>query len=81
MKPKPFVHPETRHGEVFFSNTNAQGLKELSFRSKRAGTVAYDGGGKRLQFEDWFPVFVRRDELRRKKTTVEAARKLFNKDR
>ena len=35
----------------------------FDWKSKRQGTVAFDGEGHALNAPDWFPVFVSADEL------------------
>jgi hypothetical protein len=56
-------HPEKRECEVFLSNMNQSQFDGFHWSSKRPGVVAYDGTGAELYFEDWFPVFVKKNEL------------------
>ncbi len=62
-----FVHPEALSHEMFFSNANSRQYSNLSFKTKRKGNVAYDGNGgiptAHENNKDWFPVFVKTDEL------------------
>lgn len=58
-----FIHPEIQKGEVFFMNTESAKFKVIDFESKRIGNIAYDGNGNLLDHEDWFPVFLKEDEM------------------
>ncbi len=58
-----FIHPELQKGEVFFTNTESSKFKLMKFKSKRMGKVVYDRNGNLLNHEDWFPVFLKEDEV------------------
>lgn len=58
-----WIHPETGTGEVFFMNMTAEHFAAFPCRSKRKGAVACDGEGNRLEFSDWFPVFIVESDL------------------
>lgn len=58
-----FVHPELRVCEEFFTNANLQGFQDMNYKTKRIGNVAYDGIGNRLKYIDWYPVFLKKDEV------------------
>lgn len=60
-----FQHPETRAGEVFFSNVPLNELADLPWSTKRLGRVTYNGQGNRLAPSHWFPVFLETWELTR----------------
>ena len=58
-----FTHPEQKDAETFFMNVHQKDFDALTYKSKRMGTVAYDGNGKKLKHEDWFPVFLATTEV------------------
>lgn len=76
-----FSHPEARDGEVLFSNMTAAEFEGLEWTSKRMGRTAYDGEGRKLAFEDWFPVFVDGAELHARGRGLRAERTLFREQR
>ena len=70
MNVATFIQPETREGEVFFSNMTAQQFELFDWVSKRKGSVSYDGYGNRLDEPNWFPVFVTTKEIAERKTDL-----------
>jgi len=74
-----FTHPELQKGEVFFSNMSTQDFENLLYQSKRRGMTAYNGEGSRQTSEDWFPVFVAREELEISNLNLVDARREFRK--
>jgi len=56
-------HPELRNGEVFFRNMNEAQFELLTWHTKRRGITAYDEQGRMINYDNWFPVFVRMSEL------------------
>lgn len=74
-----FIHPELGRGEVFLSNTDMRGYREMRFKSKRMGFLTYDRLGNPERQTDWFPVFIKQEEimgkdLRRLRLKVREAR-------
>ena len=61
-----FTHPETKQGEVFFSNASSADFRHIEFQSKRIGTIAYDGKGNKQSSLDWFSIFISTGELKTK---------------
>lgn len=58
-----FVHPELAEGEVFFTNSKLSNFHKMKFNTKRIGKIAYDGLGNKLILADWYPVFLKKEEL------------------
>lgn len=58
-----FKHPELKEGEIFLTNASNKQFSDADFRTKRLGNNAYDGNGKKLSHDDWFPVFISKKEL------------------
>ncbi len=87
MSSESFVHPEALSHEMFFSNANSRQYINLSFETKRKGNIAYDGNGgipaAHKDNKDWFPVFVKTDELTsflmKNNTSLQQFRKDFAK--
>lgn len=73
-QPTDSVHPELGNREVFFTNASSEDYREMQFFTKRRGKVAYDGNGNSLRAEDWFPVFIRKEELLGFKITLNTLR-------
>jgi hypothetical protein len=68
---RPFIHPELRHGEMFFSNIcvaegDLEDLKwfhDLSYTTKRIGEHAYYKSGALIPLEENIrPVFIQINE-------------------
>lgn len=59
-------HPECGGDEVFVGNHHQAGFRELPWKTKRVGNVAYDERGNPLDDAQFFPVFVKRAEYRGK---------------
>jgi len=59
-------HPEAGEDEVFVGNYYEPFFtKEIRWKTKRLGKVAYDPRtGKKLDGEGYFPVFIKRSELK-----------------
>lgn len=74
-KPEDFVHPELKLGELLFTNASRQQFESMDWKTKRKGTVAYDGKGNKLHFKDWFPVFISSMELKEKKVSLQDVRR------
>jgi hypothetical protein len=70
-----WVHPEARAAEEFLANTCINGVRALGYSTKRVGKRTYDGNGHPVEFNDWYPVFVSRNELEQNSTTLIEARK------
>lgn len=53
--------------EMFLANSSSKQYSNLTFKTKRKGNIAYDGNGgippAHEKSDDWFPVFVKTDEL------------------
>ena len=57
-------HPEKLPGEVFLTNADSDTLDyHIGWKTKRKGKTAYDIYNKPLNYHDFFPVFVQRNEL------------------
>jgi hypothetical protein len=74
-----FVHPELQENEVFFTNASSKQFAELRWTTKRQGKIAYDGNGKKITASNWFPVFLKRNELVKSKKTLPKLRIEFRK--
>ena len=61
-------HPECRKDEVFVTNADSDSWPKIGWLTKRKGSVAYDADGKPLgkRWHGAFPVFAKKDEIRRK---------------
>ncbi len=70
-------HPEAQVGEVFFTNASGRQFKLMRWKSKRIGTVTYDIDGNEQKFRNWFPVFVRKEELDTVKADLVAERRTW----
>ncbi len=77
LKTKEFVHPETKKGEVFFSNSDSNSYQLLPYKTKRIGVNAYDTVGKDLQSYNWYPVFVQLEEIQKSPKTLAEQRQAF----
>lgn len=69
-----FIHPELKDGEVFFTNSSLSDFQEMAFKTKRMGKVAFDGKGNQLNHEDWYPVFIKIEELELSEKTLSQTR-------
>lgn len=78
LKIENFIHPEVRNSEIFFSNSNKLKFKNLNCQTKRKGLFAYDGQGKKLNNDDWFPVFLTKNEVISSGKTLQELRILFS---
>lgn len=76
---KEFSHPEMDKTEVFFTNGELSWFVNLQFESKRLGKISYDGNGNRLTIKNWYPIFLKKIELRRIDKTLTEIRKSFRK--
>jgi len=57
-------HPETLAGEVLITNATRTDYREISWRIKRQGSIAYDVDGNVIpRNEGLIPVFVQQSEL------------------
>jgi hypothetical protein len=72
---KEFDHPELARGEVLLTNVSKSLIKYIPFYTKRKGRQAYDGIGNKLNIKDWFPIFVKIDELKEKNLDLAFVRK------
>lgn len=77
LKTKEFKHPETKKGEVFFSNSDSNSYGLLGYKTKRIGQQAYDGEGRELQSYNWYPVFVQEEEILKSPKTLQEQRRAF----
>ncbi|GEM_PF-5195991 len=62
-------HPECLSNEVFVTNSDEEGFYSIGWETKRRGRTAYDIYGNPISKMDWpgsFPVFVKKEELKRK---------------
>ncbi len=60
-------HPELQEDEVYLGNTHDEDFDQIGWETKRSGQVTYDRDGKKMgQDKDFFPVFVKRDEVIKK---------------
>ncbi|MBI3127364.1 MAG: hypothetical protein HYZ11_07150 [Candidatus Tectomicrobia bacterium] len=59
-------HPECAPDEIFIGNHHQAGFRELPWKTKRAGNVAYDDRGNPVDDAQFFPVFVKRAEYQQK---------------
>lgn len=75
--PNQFNHPELQPGEVFFTNATARQFKMMRWKTKRKGSLAYDGEGNRQIYKNWFPVFLAQAELENVKADLVAERKTW----
>ncbi len=71
---KIFTHPEQHQIELFLTNATKEQFDEIDFFTKRKGKVSYDGNGNALSIDNWYPVFVNKNELAQ-------SRKLLNEIR
>lgn len=71
---RKFTHPELAKGEIFFTNASRQVFKKISWQTKRMGSVAYNGEGKKQINKNWYPVFISVDELEETGKTLREAR-------
>lgn len=63
-------HPECQSDEVFVTNSDNEGFYSIGWETKRKGEMAYDIYGNPISKIGWprsFPVFVKKEELKRKK--------------
>ncbi len=74
---EPFIHPEVQDGEVFFTNATGRQFKLMRWKSKRIGTVTYDMDGNHQKFRNWFPVFIKKDELENVKADLVSERRTW----
>lgn len=74
MEKSDWHHPELESGEVLLRNMNSEEFSRLDFSTKRQGKNSYDGDGNSTSNSDWFPVFIKEDELRRKGLSLGDAR-------
>ena len=74
---EPLGHPEAQQGEVFFTNATARQFKMMRWQTKRRGRVAYDGEGNRLDYKNWYPVFLHKEELDNVKADLIVERKTW----
>jgi hypothetical protein len=73
-----FIHPDLAEGEVFFTNSNAVGFESISLISKRKGSIPYDGQGNVLApSKEWFPVFLKQEELNESLLSLGKLRRRF----
>jgi hypothetical protein len=79
--PETAPHPEAAEGEVLFINMTSAQFAIFDSSSKRMGQVAYDGEGRRLQHNDWFPVFVSNAEIQARGIGLRAERQKFRAER
>ncbi|MEK9157820.1 MAG: hypothetical protein AAB638_01390 [Patescibacteria group bacterium] len=70
-------HPEKQPDEVFFTNATARQFRIMRWRTKRKGSVAYDGEGNKLAHKNWFPVFLSKSELDNVKADLVTERKTW----
>jgi len=58
-------HPEQGADELFITNADKDTFGQVSWKTKRAGEVAYDTSGKPLgrRWPGSFPVFAKREEI------------------
>ena len=70
-----FIHPEKQDGEIFFTNATRGQFKLMRWSSKRKGIIAYDGEGKQLSYKNWFPIFLKKEELDNVKADLRTERK------
>lgn len=57
-------HPELLEGEVWITNAQEADWNSIGWKTKRAGTTAYDKSGCAITtWGRFFPVFVQRSEL------------------
>jgi hypothetical protein len=59
-------HPELLKGEVFLCNANEMLWQDIDLETKRRGKHAYFFHGEELGDKTFFPVFVKKSELRKK---------------
>ena len=59
------THPEKKEDEVFFSNADDDFYRDINFKTKRYGLVAYNNKGKKYGTfnKGDFPVFVKKSEI------------------
>lgn len=59
-------HPEAKEDEIFVGNGYWNFFeKDVNWKTKRLGSQAYDPRtGEKLSFEDYFPIFVKKKELK-----------------
>lgn len=72
-----FIHPEKKEDEVFFTNASGRQFKWMRWVTKRKGVLAYDGEGNPLNQKNWFPVFIKKEELDQTKADLKTERKTF----
>ncbi len=63
MHTDEFQHPECQKKEVFFMNMKREVFDRFDFSSKRLGKQTFNGLGEQIFYEDWYPVFVSKEEL------------------
>ena len=73
----PSLHPEIGTNEVFFTNASPRQFDAMEYRSKRIGTIAYDGKGNQLAHPNWFPVFLSRTEVEALGEPLQALRRNY----
>ncbi len=71
------IHPEMEKGEIFFTNTNQKGFESMGFKTKRRGVTTYNANGQLFKREDWFPVFISREELNQSNPSLKIERRIF----
>lgn len=72
-----FAHPEEAAHERFFTNTNDLGFRRLPWKSKRRGERTFDGKGREFATDNWFPVFISKEELEESSVSLMDARRAF----
>ncbi len=60
---KDFIHPEKLEGEIFLINSTKKNFSSIPWPSKRLGSLAFDGQGRRIEAKDWRPTFISENEL------------------
>ena len=65
-------HPELRDGEIFLSNMLLGDLRDIWWKTKRMGSIAYTINGERVDpINKLYPVFVKVSEIEAFKKSVE----------
>lgn len=57
------IHPEEETDEIFVSNVSLGTFRVLPCATKRLGARTFDGNGREIFFDDWFPMFIHKREL------------------
>lgn len=76
-----FIHPETQQGETFFINTDTKGFSLMEWNTKRKGLQTYDGEGNRIEHDDWFSVFIQKEELEKQNLSLQELRRKWREVR